>query len=347
METKILNIDPNNIDIEKILIASDVIKKGGLVAFPTETVYGLGADAFNENAVKKIFIAKGRPNDNPLIVHITEKIDINDIVEYFPENAILLKNKFWPGPLTMILPKSKRIPFVVTGNLNTVAVRMPSHNIAKSLINYSGCPIAAPSANISGKPSPTKAEHVIKDMFGKIDVIIDGGQTDIGLESTVIDLTKDIPIIYRPGKITVEEIEKVIGKVELSPIAKAELRLDNIIAMSPGMKYRHYSPDTPLILYEGEGDKVINAMENDLNVLKNNNKKVALILLDNYIKSDMTIVFNSKDLENIARNIFSTLRELDKYKFDYILVQGVDDQGLGLAIMNRLRKASTNIVKVE
>ncbi len=346
MNTEIIKINRENVDKEKILIAAEIIRSGGLVAFPTETVYGLGADAYNESAVKKIFIAKGRPSDNPLIVHISENIPIMEIVESFPEKAEMLKEKFWPGPLTLILKKNKKIPGVVTGNLDTVAVRMPSHPVAKMLIDLSERAIAAPSANISGKPSPTKPEHVIRDLFGKIDIIIDAGGVDIGLESTVVDLTKNPPVIYRPGKITVRDIESVLGEIALSPLARAELKFENIVALSPGMKYRHYSPDTPLILYEGEKDKIIEKIKNDLEELKRNDKRVGLIIMDENVVSDKTIVFDSWNVEDIAKNIFSALREMDENGLDFILVQGIKDVDLGLAVMNRLRKAASKVIKL-
>ncbi len=276
METLILKIDPNNPDMNKIKLAATVIRNGGLVAFPTETVYGLGANALDDEAVQKIFIAKNRPIDNPVIVHIANIDDLYMLAEKIPEEALKLASRFWPGPLTLLLKKSELVPDITTANLDTVAIRMPNHPIALALIKESEVPIAAPSANLSGRPSPTTAEHVIRDLNGKIDVIIDGGDVTFGVESTVLDLTSEPPYILRPGPVTIEEIKTVIKNVEVHPVAKAEKPIETVIAKSPGVKYRHYAP----------------------------------------------------------------LAELDNEHVDIIIAEGIEPTGIGLAIMNRLRKAA-------
>jgi len=249
METKILKINAKRIDYRKIKIAADVLQKGGLVAFPTETVYGLGADAFNAKAVRKIFEVKKRPWHNPLIVHIANKKDIKKVCKAVPKKAKQLIKKFWPGPLTLVLQKNKKIPKEVCAGLNTVAVRMPKHKVALALIKASKTPIAAPSANIATKPSATNAKDVIEDFLGKIEVIIDSGKTNIGLESTIIDLSTEKPVLLRPGGITLEEIEKVIGEVEIHESILKKGKAAKIKA--PGMMKKHYAPKAKVILLIG------------------------------------------------------------------------------------------------
>ncbi|MDC8437743.1 MAG: threonylcarbamoyl-AMP synthase, partial [Candidatus Nitrosotenuis sp.] len=229
--------------------AASIIRRGNLVAFPTETVYGLGADALNAKAVKKIFVAKGRPADNPLIVHVSDKESVNDLARDIPQLAEKLISRFWPGPLTIVLKKSKMVPKVTTGGLDTVAIRMPKNKIAQALIREAGTPIAAPSANFFGRPSPTLAKHVLDDLDGRISAIIDGGRTRIGIESTVIDLTRKTPMLLRPGGVTLEELHSAIGRVDVHPILKG--KKSELVHRSPGMKYKHYSPDAHVILIEG------------------------------------------------------------------------------------------------
>lgn len=309
MQTKI--VAPKPLQINK---AAMLIKKGEIVAFPTETVYGLGANAFNEKAVRKIFAAKERPADNPLIVHISNFSQINELVEAVPKEVLILSKKFWPGPLTMVLKKSKKVPLIVTANLDNVAVRMPSNKIALSLIKKSSTPIAAPSANSSGKPSPTEAIHVKEDLKGKIKMIIDGGKCDIGLESTVIDLTKKPFTILRPGKVTKEEIEKVLKQKILINVKKNPEK-----PSSPGMKYKHYSPKAEIILFS---------------------KKSFEQKLSNLVGKDVAVIFFNKDIVAYSREMFSLFRKYDKEKYDVILVEKVEEKGLGLALMNRLNKAA-------
>lgn len=313
METKVFKIDANNIDSQKLKVAAEVIKNGGLVAFPTETVYGLGANGLNGEAVNRIFSAKGRPNDNPLILHIAEKKQIYDLVKEVPLEAKKLMDKFWPGPLTIILEKKEIVPREVTAGLNTVAVRMPENKIALELIRKSGVPIAAPSANSSGKPSPTEASHVIDDLNGKIDVILDGGKVNIGLESTVIDLTRNPPVILRPGKVTREQIEKVIGKLGETKVSDKEK------PKCPGMKYKHYSPEAKVVIVkDGENEDEISK--------KYSGKRIKKL--------------KYKDEEEMAKNLFKDFRDADKDGFEVILVREVKEEEFGCAIMNRLKKAA-------
>lgn len=310
METEILKINPRNPEKSKIRKAAEIIKKGDVVAFPTETVYGLGANALDKKAIKKIFIAKGRPQDNPLIVHIHSKKNVSKLVDEIPKNAKKLMKKFWPGPLTIILKKNKSIPKNATANLPTIAIRMPKNKIALELIKQSKVPLVAPSANISGKPSPTKSEHVIEDLNGKIGMIIEGGKTDIGLESTVIDLTQKIPEILRPGKITRKQIENVIGKINVNQKSSK--------CKSPGTKYKHYSPKAKVIITKDEKD-VRNICK------KNPNKKIKQLKYPNE--------------KTMAKNLFDDFRKADKEGYDIILVKEIKNDGLGHAIMNRLKKA--------
>ena len=313
MKTKIFKINSKKIDSSELKVASEVIKNGGLVAFPTETVYGLGANGLDKEAVNKIFVAKGRPNDNPLILHIAEKKQIYDLVKEVPLNAEKLISKFWPGPLTIILEKKKIVPKEVTAGLNTVAIRMPKNKIALELIKESGVPIAAPSANSSGKPSPTKAEHVLDDLNGKIDAIIFGEDCKIGLESTVIDLTRNPPVILRPGKITKEQIEKVIEN-----IGERE-NLEEEKPKCPGMKYKHYSPEAKVI--------IVKFQEDIKEVLKKYpNKKIKSL--------------NYKNEIEMAKKLFKDFRDSDKEGFEIILVKEIKDEKFGCAIMNRLKKAA-------
>ncbi|WP_058486027.1 L-threonylcarbamoyladenylate synthase [Defluviitalea phaphyphila] len=350
MDTVIKTLDKDNIDEAIIKEASKIIKKGGLVAFPTETVYGLGANALDEIAVKKIFNAKGRPSDNPLIVHISDKEEISSLVEYIPKNAKALMNAFWPGPLTLIFPKSKKVPYVITAGLSSVAIRFPENKIARALIKESGVPIAAPSANISGKPSPTKASHVIEDLKGKIDMILDGGHVKVGLESTVVDVTGDIPMILRPGGITKEMIEEVIGEVLIDP-SILSLKTVNFTPKAPGMKYKHYAPQAKVIIVEGNLDKVIISINQFVKEKQAKNLKVgvmATLQTKKYYNADVILsVGDRNNPKTIASNLFDTLRAFDEEKVDIVFSESFSDKEIGLAIMNRLRKsAGYNIINV-
>jgi L-threonylcarbamoyladenylate synthase len=344
MQTKILKIDSKNPQISKIRQASKIIKSGNLVAFPTETVYGLGANALDPKSVKKIFEAKGRPSDNPLIIHISDVADLAILTNHIPNTAYKLIERFWPGPLTLVLTKSRIIPKVTTGGMNTVAIRMPENKIAHALIRESGVPIAAPSANVSGRPSPTISEHVAKDLSGKINMIIDGGRTKIGIESTVVDLSRKTPMLLRPGSVTLEQLQDVIGKIAIHPTIQE--RKTKSVHRSPGMKYRHYSPDAKIILIEGPKDKANAKILQLLSQFKKQGKKVDIMsTAKNAYKSNSTI-FVGSDFDSIAANLFKTLREFDTRKVDIVLAHGISRKGLGLGIMNRLGKAAYKKIKV-
>jgi L-threonylcarbamoyladenylate synthase len=348
MKTEVYKVNPIWIDNSALKKCALLIQEGKLVVFPTETVYGLGANALDDNAVKKIFVAKGRPTDNPLIVHISELKMLDKIVKEIPSSAERLMTKFWPGPLTIIFKKQDIIPDSVTCGLDTVAVRMPSHPVAHNFIKFCGVPIAAPSANLSGKPSPTTSQHVIDDLTGRVECIIDGGDAKYGLESTVIDITGKIPILLRPGAITKEQLEERLGtKVHVAnPLAKKP--------KSPGMKYRHYAPKTRFILVDGKSEEKMRKEIEDLaKHLENDNKKVMIICSTEFkkeIKKEISCTLHClgsrKDLRVLAANIFKTLRQVDKENYDCIIMGACPEKGIGLAIMNRIRKAASDIVKV-
>jgi len=343
--TIIIRVDPKKPSRERIRDAAKIIREGGLVAFPTETVYGLGADALNESAVRKIFEVKQRPMDDPIIVHISRDNTLQLLAAEVPEVTFKLVKKFWPGPLTLVLKKSKIVPAVVTAGLDTVAVRMPSNKIAHMLIEEADVPIAAPSANLFGKPSPTTAEHVRQDLYGKIDMIIDGGQTEIGVESTVLDLTVSPPMILRPGGVTHEELESILGEVKLHPSVRRRKKVLEVVK-SPGMKYRHYSPKADVILVEGKsGEDIERKVAKLVDEYRREGKRVGLLNLVKEMKIEADVcIFLGNSPEEVARNLFSSLREMDEKKVDLIVVGGIEEKGLGLAIMNRLRKASVRIV---
>ena len=275
MCTKRVKVDCENVDEALLIAPGKVLREGGLVAFPTETVYGLGGDAKNASASEKIYAAKGRPSDNPLIVHIAEFSELEEIVKEVPDSARALADAFWPGPLTMILQKNEVIPYETTGGLDTVAVRMPSHPVARAFIKASGCMVAAPSANISGRPSPTTADHVWEDLNGRIDYVIDGGAVEIGLESTIIDLTEDIPLVLRPGYITPEEIAEVIGTVKMDPGLSGEDV--TVRPKAPGMRYRHYAPKGNLMIVTGDTDNVIKEINSRAECAIADGKSVGII----------------------------------------------------------------------
>lgn len=331
----------NNTEI--IASAAQIIRNGGLVAFPTETVYGLGGDAFDENAAARIYEAKGRPSDNPLIVHISKIEDLVKVCDTVPDKAYILAEKFWPGPLTLIMRKNNRIPMSVTGGLNTVAVRLPAHEIARSLIAESGTFVAAPSANLSGRPSPTTGEHVIEDLNGRVDMIIDAGAIEIGLESTIVDLSEHIPVILRPGFITKEMLKEVIGEVSLDPALMTGVNSD-IAPKAPGMKYRHYAPEADLTVIKGDRDKVIATMREMLHRDIQKGLKVGIMIsLDNkeyFEEGEVICLGNSIDGEEIAKHLFAALREFDARNVDVIYSEAFSEEGIGHAIMNRLQKAA-------
>jgi L-threonylcarbamoyladenylate synthase len=347
MKTEYVKVDPENLDRTILSKAGDLLRQGEIVAFPTETVYGLGANAIDPVAVKKIFFAKGRPNDNPLIVHVADVAQLVPLVREVSEKAQALMNKFWPGPLTLILPKSPLVPEEVTAGLPTVAVRMPGHPVALALIKEAGVPIAAPSANISGLPSPTEGKHVLADLDGKVPLIIDGGETKVGLESTVVDVTVEPPLILRPGGITLEEIENIIGQAAFDPGLS-----QNEPPRSPGMKYTHYSPRADVIIVEGLEHEMAGKVISAFRKLAGEGKKVALLLSEETgreIQGRVTpcyfeILGSKNNLYLVAHRLFSSLRQSDRHGADIVLIESFPDQGVGAAVMNRIRKAAGNQV---
>lgn len=350
METRVIQIEQRNIEElynnKDIALAAEIIKEGGLVAFPTETVYGLGANALNVEASKKIYSAKGRPSDNPLILHIGEIADVEKFAKDIPQIFFVLADKFWPGPMTVILKKKDIIPKATSGGLDTVAIRMPSNTVAKALIKRAGVPIAAPSANVSGRPSPTKAVHVLEDMKGKIDMIIDGGSVGIGVESTIVDLTENIPTLLRPGAITIEMLKEICTKVNVDP-AIEHLLDASLTPKAPGMKYKHYAPKADMTIVKGEENKVLKYFSDY--ILKSD-KSMAVITVGEHLESVKKIIKNNnvkalsvgsiKDMDSIAHNLFDILRKCDELKVDFILSEAFDETGIGKAIMNRLKKAA-------
>jgi L-threonylcarbamoyladenylate synthase len=351
--TVVLKVNPLKPRLEIIRVAARIIQNGGLVAFPTETVYGLGVDALNPKAVKNMFKAKKRPLDNPPIIHIADKNDVYMLAKRVPKKAEKLMKTLWPGPLTLVLERSKIVPDITVSGLDTVAIRMPKHKVALSLIWESKVPIAAPSANLAGRPSPTTAGHVLRDLDGRIDLILDGGPTRIGVESTVVDLTVDPPQVLRPGGTTYERLVKVLGDVQLHPAAIADKRIKVLQARSPGMKHRHYAPRAKLILVEGSSmDKIVERVQELINEFADEGKKTGVLATEETVKRYKADVVRSlgsrKRLRTTAKGLFTCLREFDNDRVDIIVAEGLPLKGLGLAVMNRLRKASGyRIVKVE
>lgn len=346
MKTKIYKIEKQAADSEsnqeKLKEAAQLIREGSLVAFPTETVYGLGADAMQSEASKKIYAAKGRPSDNPLIVHIAEFDDLRRIAKEVPPEAEKLADAFWPGPLTMIVNKNENIPYETTGGMDTVAVRMPNHAVALELIRKSGCLIAAPSANTSGRPSPTLASHVAEDLDGRIPLILDGGEVGIGIESTIIDLTEKTPMILRPGYITKEMLERVIGEVKTDP-ALIDAASDKK-PKAPGMKYKHYAPKADLVLVDGEKEAVIRKINELTAQMQQDGRKVGIIGTDEtvaFYQGDVVLSIGARDDEDaIARHLYRILREFDELETDCIYSESFSTPRIGQAIMNRLLKAA-------
>lgn len=349
METKIGIINDIDKDIEYIKEAADIINKGGIVAFPTETVYGLGANALNEEAVDKIFKAKGRPQDNPLIVHVASK-NIDKLVKEVPAIAKSLIDKFWPGPLTIILNKKDIIPNRTSANLESVGIRMPNNEIALKLIELSGCPIAAPSANISGRPSPTDVERCVEDLDGKVDYIIGWKKSDVGVESTIVDCTVMPPVVLRPGGITLEMLRKVCSEITIDKAIQGKPD-SNLKPKAPGMKYRHYAPKAKLQIIKGNKEKTIEKINEIVQNYIDNQKRVAILsteeVSNRFPLGEIISLGSEKNLYDVARNLFEALRKCDDLNVDFILCQGFEDKGVGLAIMNRLNKAAGfNILEV-
>ncbi len=342
MKTIINKINDRQLNSDIIKKAGNILREGGLVAFPTETVYGLGADALNENAAKKIYAAKGRPSDNPLIVHIADMEALEKIVRDIPDAARTVAERYWPGPLTMIFNKSSVVPYGTTGGLDTVAVRMPSHKVACALIEAGGGYIAAPSANTSGRPSPTKAEHVKEDMEGKIEMILDGGTVEIGLESTILDISVTPPMILRPGAVTKEMLEELLGEVTVDNALLDEEGGDP--PKAPGMKYRHYAPKAKLCVVEGDGEAVVKEINRiaDENIQKGN--RVGIIgtqeSIGAYLNGVVKCIGTRQDETTIANHLYAVLREFDEEDVDCILSEAFSGDGIGNAVMNRLLKAA-------
>ncbi len=352
METKIIKISEDDVSEDKFREAGQIIRDGGLVAFATETVYGLGADALNKEASAKIYAAKGRPSDNPLIVHIADVKALDELAKDVDEKTRMLAEAFWPGPLTMIVNKSDIVPYSITGGLDTVAIRMPNHRVALGLIKASKRYIAAPSANTSGRPSTTKAEHVIEDLNGKIDMIIDSGAVKIGLESTIVDMTSKVPTILRPGYITREALSDVIGEVEVDKaITEGGMVSKDVVPKAPGMKYRHYAPKAALTIVEGEEEKVIKYIEEKMAEHKKRGEKAAVMAtdesMDKYSCDNVFSVGRRKEQTSVATHLFAQLRDFDDLNMEYIYSESFSRENIGQAIMNRLMKAAGgNIVRL-
>ncbi|MBM7618659.1 L-threonylcarbamoyladenylate synthase [Bacillus tianshenii] len=332
------NADPMKMNYPQLKEAAALLQQEEVVAFPTETVYGLGANALSDQAVQKIFEAKGRPGDNPLIVHITKKEQLTGLVDNLPQVAEKLMDAFWPGPLTLVLKSKGSVSRYVTAGLDTVAVRMPDHPVALALMEVAGLPLAAPSANLSGKPSPTSAAHVDEDLNGKIAGIVDGGSTGVGLESTVVDCTTEIPVILRPGGVTKEQLEAVVGEVGVDPALTSQDQAPK----SPGMKYTHYAPVAPVFLVEGGLD----FLKSTVHKAQNDGKKVGLLVTEETKSQmgeagDVMLACGTRsDLSTIATNLYDALRAFNATDVDIIFSETFPKSGMGAAIMNRLEKAA-------
>ncbi|GLC29371.1 L-threonylcarbamoyladenylate synthase [Clostridium omnivorum] len=342
METKVVILDLDNLDRTAIEDAGKVIRNGGLVAFPTETVYGLGANALDDIAVKKIFLAKGRPQDNPLIVHIAD-FNIEYLTTEIPEIAKRLMEKFWPGPLTLILKKSQIIPDTTSAGLNTIGIRMPSNIVARELIKAAGVPIAAPSANVSGRPSPTEVSRCIEDLEGKIEYILGGEKCDVGLESTIVDCTVEPPCVLRPGGITLEMLREVNSEIYIDP-AIMKKPVGDFKPKAPGMKYRHYAPKAPLKIVQGDLQKTIAKINEIVQNYIDENKTVGIMATDetvNFYKNGIVRSLGSRnDISNIGKNLFEVLRGFDDLGVDIIISEAFEEIDFGVAVMNRLKKSA-------
>jgi L-threonylcarbamoyladenylate synthase len=340
--TRVLVVNTAQPEPDLVAQAAALLRGSELVAFPTETVYGLGANATDADAVAKIYAAKGRPSDNPLIVHVADREAVSQIAAQIPPKAETLMERFWPGPLTLVLPKQPVVPDSVTGNLPTVAVRMPDHPVALALIRAAGVPVAAPSANLSGRPSPTAAEHVLEDLAGRIPLVIDGGETGVGLESTVLDLTVEPPAVLRPGGVTVEQLSEAIGLVVVDKAVHGAEAGER--PRSPGMKYQHYSPKAQVILVDGSVLDMQAKIADLLYEYQEEGRRVGVMCSAEsrgVYQAPVVLEYGTREnLPGIAGDLFSTLRAFDRHGVDVVLVEGVPLQGIGLAIMNRLKRAA-------
>ena len=347
MDTLVMKEEQGQVVYEK---SGAILREGGLVAFPTETVYGLGGNALDKSASQKIYTAKGRPSDNPLIVHICNEEMMLPLVAYIPEKAKLLMDSFWPGPLTLIFKKTELVPYETTGGLDTVAIRFPSHICARKIIECAGVPIAAPSANVSGRPSPTMADHVVEDMNGRIDMIVDGGSVGIGVESPIVDVSGELPMILRPGSITKEMIEQVIGSVKMDEAITKKVS-DTVAPKAPGMKYRHYAPKAPLTIVSGNEELVASKILDIIKEKKEENQMVGIICT-NQTKSFYTekkddlnnmvikVIGDKQDSKQIAHNLYHVLRAFDSENVSIIVSEHISTGILKDAIENRLMKAA-------
>ncbi len=352
METRVIPVDREHLQSEDFAEAAQLLRDGELVAFPTETVYGLGGDALDPDASRRIYAAKGRPSDNPLIVHIADTDALPVLAEEIPQSAWELADRFWPGPLTIILRKKEIVPDATTGGLQTVAIRMPSDPVAAMLIRVSGVYIAAPSANASGRPSPTCAEHVYEDLKGRIPMILDGGSVPIGLESTIVDLTGETPLVLRPGFITIEQLREVLPTVEYDPAVVKRVKDETIVARAPGMRYRHYAPKGELTIFEGDLDRVVARVQKEAEAKLAEGYRVAVLASeetkDRYHGLTVRSVGDREEEASVAAHLFGTLREFDSMGAEYIFGESFPEAGVGQAVMNRLMKAAGyRIVAVE
>ncbi|HJF94128.1 MAG TPA: threonylcarbamoyl-AMP synthase [Lachnoclostridium phocaeense] len=342
METKVEKIEKTQMNMDIINAAGQILKQGGLVAFPTETVYGLGANALDEEAARKTYAAKGRPSDNPLIVHIASLEDLYPITKKVPEKAVALAEKFWPGPLTMIFEKSELVPHGTTGGLETVAVRMPDNEVALALIRAGGGYVSGPSANKSGRPSPTMARHVLDDLEGRIDMILNGGPVHIGVESTIVDMTVEPPMILRPGAVTKEMLEETVGEVTVDhTILTADAKTP---PKAPGMKYRHYAPRAEMTVVEGPLEKVVDKIGELAAARENEGHRVGIIAtqetMGRYDHENVKCIGTREDESTVAANLYAILREFDDDGTEYIYSEAFASDGIGSAVMNRLLKAA-------
>ncbi|WP_018086288.1 L-threonylcarbamoyladenylate synthase [Desulfurispora thermophila] len=352
-KTELLAVDPQSPDPAVMRRAGEVLKRGGLVAFPTETVYGLGASALDQGAVRRIFQAKGRPADNPLIIHIAAAEELEWLADDSGGRGRLLAQAFWPGPLTLVLPGRGRVTTAATAGLDSVAVRLPAHPVARALIRAAGVPVAAPSANLSGRPSPTTAAHVWQDLAGRVEMILDAGPAGQGVESTVLDLTVSPPLILRPGGVTREELQRVLGRVDVDPAVLAVQKETDIEQpRSPGMKYRHYAPRAPLYLFEGEAVALRRALRERLATELAAGRRVGVLCREGNqacYEGAVVVPLGRQDRpEQVAAGLYAALRYLDEQAVEIILAEGVPAVGMGLAVANRLRRAAGgNVLEVK
>lgn len=350
-QTRIIKIDPQNVDESLLVPPAEVLREGGVVAFPTETVYGLGASIFQPRAVRRVFAVKGRPADNPLIVHIAEKEWLEELTPSCPPAAWRAVEVFWPGPLTIVVPRSAQVPPLVTAGLDKVGIRMPSHPVALALIRLAGVPVAAPSANTSGRPSPTVAAHVAEDLAGKIDWIVDGGPCQVGIESTVVDFTTPRPLILRPGAITAEMLTEVTGvEVGMAPGLSSPAETPP----SPGMKYVHYAPQGEMFLFEGPEEKVHAELAKRIEEALAGGKRVGLLLTAEMAarlqvpEEVVAMTLSSrKNPEEAGTRLYGCLREFDRLGVEIILAEGYPRVGRGIALMNRMEKAARRHIRLE